>query len=115
MDLRARFLAYLHAYERRDLAALAPMLAPDILLRDWKICVRGKAAVLAETQANFEAVRSLRIEVLRLYQGEPGVAGELCVWVDETQPLFVVDQLSFDAQGRITAIRAYLGRDEGPP
>ncbi|MFN5047016.1 nuclear transport factor 2 family protein [Roseateles sp.] len=112
MDLRACFLAYLHAYERRDLAALAPLFAEDVLLRDWKICVRGKAAALAETRANFEAVCSLRIEVLRLYEGESGVAGELRIWVDETQELFVMDQLSFDVQGRITAIRAYLGRDE---
>lgn len=115
MDLRARFLAYLNCYERRDLASLDRMFAEDILLRDWKICVRGKAAALAETQANIAAVQSLRIEVLRLYEGEAGVAGELRILVDGAQELFVLDQLSFDAEGRITAIRAYIGRSEDEP
>ncbi len=107
-----RFLAYLRAYEARDLGRIAAMLADEVTLRDWKIFVRGKPAVLSETQANFAAAASLRIEPLRLYESGSAVAGELKIVVDGSTELFVVDALDFDAQGRITAIRAFLGRGD---
>lgn len=107
------FRDYLRHYEAKDLAAIEAMLADAVLLRDWKICVRGKAAALAETAANFAAAQSLSIELLRLHEGEASVSGELRILVDGQQELFVVDVLDFDADGRIRAIRAYLGRGDG--
>jgi ketosteroid isomerase-like protein len=112
MTSRDRFLEYLRAYESRDIDRVAALLADDVSLRDWKIAVRGKAAAVAETQANFEAARSIEIQPQRLHVGEASVAGELRILVDGHIELFVVDVLDFDPQGKITAIRAFLGRGD---
>ena len=112
MTNRDRFLTYLQAYARKDIEQISAMLADDIALRDWKISVRGKAAAVAETRANFLAAQSVQIEVLRLYESPASVAGELRILVDGTTELFVVDALDFDNQGQITAIRAFLGRGD---
>lgn len=112
MTSRDRFLEYLRAYESRDIDRVADLLADDVSLRDWKIAVHGKAAAVAETQANFEAARSIQIQPQRLHVGEASVAGELRILVDGHIELFVVDVLDFDSQGKITAIRAFLGRGD---
>jgi hypothetical protein len=104
--------AYLAAYAARDLAALEPLLAEGVTLRDWKIRVVGKAAALAETRKNFEAVQRLEIEVLAAYLRDGGAAAELRIVIDGRDTLFVVDVFDFDAQGRIAAIRAYIGRGD---
>jgi steroid delta-isomerase len=111
MTLLDRFLAYLRAYEQKNIEQVAAMLADDVTLRDWKISVRGKEIAIAETRANFEAAQSIQIEVLRLFESASSVAGELRIVVDGTTELFVVDVLDFDDQGQIRAIRAFLGRD----
>ena len=110
-----RFLAYLRHYAARDLAAIAEMLADDVTLRDWKIFVQGKPAALAETRANFEAADSIDIQPLQLYPGVQRVAGELRILVNGQIELHVVDVIDFDAEGRIKAIRAYLGRGDTAP
>ena len=112
MTHRDGFLAYLRAYEARDIAAVGLLMADDITLRDWKIRACGKPAALAETQANFAAVEHLQIEVLRLYEAEHSVAGELRIVINQRDELFVVDTLDFNAAGQICAIRAFVGRGD---
>lgn len=104
--------AYLAAYAARDLAAVEPLLADGITLRDWKIRVVGKAAVLAETRKNFEAVQQLHIDVLAAYERDGGVATELAILIDGRERLDVVDVFEVDGDGRIAAIRAFLGRGD---
>lgn len=112
MSSQDLFLEYIRAYESRDIDRVAALLADDVSLRDWKIAIRGKAAAIAETRANFEAARSIDIQPLRLHVGESSVAGELRILVDGEIELFVVDILDFNAQGQISAIRAFLGRGD---
>lgn len=107
-----RFRAYLGHYADRDLAPIEAMLAEDVHLRDWNISVHGRPAVLRETQRNFDAARSIDIEVLALHEGDASVAGELRVVVDGTIELHVVDVLAFDEAGMITAVRSYKGRGD---
>ena len=104
--------AYLAAYAARDLAAVEPMFADAITLRDWKIRVVGKAAALAETRKNFESVQSLAIKVLVAYEREGGAAAELEIVINGVDPIHVVDVFDFDADGRIAAIRAFIGRGD---
>jgi len=107
--------AYLAAYAARDLAAIAPLFAEAVTLRDWKIRVVGKAAALAETRKNFEAVQHLQIDMLAAHLRDGGAAAELKIVVDRRDTLHVVDVFDFDASGRISAIRAYIGRGDGAP
>jgi ketosteroid isomerase-like protein len=104
--------AYLAAYAARDLAAVEPLLAEAVTLRDWKIRVVGKAAVLAETRKNFDAVQHLRIDVLAAYERAGGVAAELAIVIDGRDTLHVVDVFEFSTDGRIVAIRAFIGRGD---
>jgi len=104
--------AYLAAYAARDLAAVEAMFADAITLRDWKIRVVGKAATLEETRKNFESVESLSIDVLAAYERDGGAAAELKIAINGRDTIYVVDVFDFDADGRIAAIRAYIGRGD---
>lgn len=110
---RDRLLAYLRAYEAKDINAVSTMFSEGVSLRDWDISVQGRAAALAETQKNFGAVRELQIVPLRLYDAEGAVAAELQIVINGVIDLRVVDVVEFDAQGCILAIRAYKGRSDG--
>jgi steroid delta-isomerase len=112
MTNRDRFLAYLLAYAAKDIEVVSSMLADDVTLRDWKIFVQGKAAAIAETTANFEAATSIQIQPIHLYEAGASVSGELRIVVNDCDELFVVDVLDFNAEGQITAIRAFLGRGD---
>lgn len=112
MSRQASFLDYLRRYAAKDLDGIAAMFSEDVTLRDWNLSVKGRDAAIAETRKNFESVASIHIEVLRLLENENSVAGELRILVDGHIELFVVDVLDFDAEGRITAICAFLGRGD---
>lgn len=112
MTNQERFLSYLRHYERKDLDQISRMFSDDVSLRDWKICVKGKVAALAETKANFDAATSIQIQPLCVYETSNAVAGELKILVDGNVELFVVDVVDFDADGKIKAIRAFLGRGD---
>lgn len=102
----ATFVAYMRAYEARDLEALAAMLSDTVRLRDWKISAVGIDEVLAQTRQNFDAARSIEIEVLATYQNDAAVAGELKVTVNGCQEIRVVDVLRFDDVHRCRSIHA---------
>ncbi|NAY92300.1 nuclear transport factor 2 family protein [Muricauda sp. JGD-17] len=105
-------LYYLEKYAAKDLSVIDDLFSDDIVLRDWKIRVVGKQAALRETQKNFEAADSIEIDVLSTYENEDTVAAELKITVDNTEELFVVDVITFNPFGKITSIRAYLGRGD---
>ena len=106
------FIQYLRAYEQKDLDSVSDMFADDIALRDWKISVKGKRLAVDETRKNFENTDSIEIDVLSTMVNEKMVSGELKIVVDKSETLFVVDVLKFNENGKITAIHAYLGRDD---
>lgn len=101
--------AYLAAYAAKDLPGIAALLAEDVQLRDWNQAVQGRTAALAETRANFDAARTLQIDVLHLHATARSAAAELRIVVDGHLELFVVDCFELDDQGRIRALRAYKG------
>ena len=122
MSLTANFTAYINAYAAKNIEQVSAMFADDILLRDWKISVRGKPAAIAETEKNFKSAESIAIEILRTHEAityeavthgaTTSVAGELRIVVDGREELFVVDIVEFNSAGKIQSIRAYLGRGD---
>ena len=112
MSNSKKFVRYLGNYQSKDIEAVSGMFAQDILLRDWKISVYGKDAAVCETQKNFENASSLEIEVLNLMENSNCVSGELKIVVDNIETLFVVDVVTFNDEGLISSIRAYLGRGD---
>ena len=103
---------YLQKYAEKDIEAIAALFSDTIILRDWKIRVVGKELALLETQKNFDAVSSLDIIILATYENKNVVAAELKITIDGSEELFVVDVITFNDNGKITSIRAYLGRGD---
>ncbi len=112
MSPKERFADYLEAYSDKNLQKISDMFAADIALRDWKISVFGKDAAIAETAKNFRSAKTIEITILATYESDNAVAGELKIVVDSTEVLHVVDVVSFNADGKIDSIHAYLGRTD---
>jgi ketosteroid isomerase-like protein len=108
---KEKFIHYIQSYAAKDLNAVANLFAENIVLRDWKISVQGKAAAVAETEKNFANAQTIEIEILSTLVSETEVAGELKIVVDGSEVLYAIDVLSFNEQGKIAAIRAYIGRE----
>lgn len=106
------FRTYLHHYADKNLEAVSAMLAEDVHLRDWNISVHGKAEAVRETVKNFSQAESIEIRILAVYENEDTVAGELHIIVDSKIDLYVVDVITFNEQGKVTAIRSYKGRGD---
>lgn len=106
--LARRFLA---AYAAKDLATIAGLIHDEVLLRDWNLERRGRAAFLAETQSNFDNAESLAIDIEHLHATPHSVAAEVLITVNGSLRLRVVDVFDFDAAGRVAAVRSYKGLD----
>ncbi len=109
IDTDALLRRYLAAYEAKDLAAVASMLADDVRLQDWNLAAHGRVAVLRETHKNFQAANSLVIDVLDVLASSTKAAAQIRIVVNGEVELAVVDVLTFDASGLISEIRAYKG------
>ena len=107
---KALCFSYLRKYEEKDINGIEKMFSDDIVLRDWKIRVTGKQNALLETRKNFEAVDSLKIEVLSTYENENTVAAELKITNDATEEIYLVEVSTIVTASKIVSIRAYLGR-----
>lgn len=105
-------LLYLRKYEEKDLKSIEEMFSNDIVLRDWKIRVVGKENALIETRKNFESAKSIQIEVLSIYENANTVAAELKIIVDNKEELYVVDVVTINFDGKISSIKAYIGRGD---
>ena len=88
------------------------MFAEEVTLRDWKISVSGKTEAINETEKNFDSATTIEIEILHTYEAEQAVTGELRIVVNETEVLYVVDVITFNANSQIKSVRAYLGRGD---
>lgn len=110
MSNTERFRTYLRHYADKNLEAVTDMLADNVHLRDWNISVLGKAEAVRETAKNFAEAESIEINILDVYENADTVAAELHIVVNGTIDLFVVDVVTFNEQGKVTAIRSYKGR-----
>ncbi len=99
----------LAAYQAKDIATIASMFHPEVVLRDWNSEVRGHAAAVAEFSKNFEQAHSLKIQIKRIYLGDLLAAAELEIAVNETEQIKVVDVMTFNNEGKIMSIVAYKG------
>ncbi len=99
----------LAAYQAKDIATIASMFHPEVVLRDWNSEVRDHSAAVAEFTKNFEQAQSLKIQIKRIYLGKLSAAAELEITVNETEQINVVDVLTFNNEGKIMSIVAYKG------
>lgn len=106
------FHTYLRHYAEKNLESISALLAEEVHLRDWNISVNGKAEAIRETAKNFTEAESIEINILSIYENSDTVAGELHIMVNGKIDLYVMDVLTFNKQGKVTAIRSYKGRGD---
>jgi ketosteroid isomerase-like protein len=114
MDLKAKAEQYFETFSSKDLDGLASMFTDDIRLRDWTGDATGKGKVLTANQDIFDAVDTIQVTPLTLYQAEASledntVIAEIEIEVNGDEKLMVVDVIDYDDNGLITSIRAYKG------
>jgi steroid delta-isomerase len=100
---------YLLAYAAKDIEAIGNLITSQVQLQDWNVSGEGAEFFLSETKKNFESAKSIEIQIRRLICSGAEVAAQLHIQVDGSEGLEVVDVISFDDSGKITAIRAYKG------
>ena len=105
-------LLYLKKYEEKDIKGIEEMFSDDIVLRDWKIRVEGKEKALIETLKNFESVETIKIDVLSIYENESTVAAELKIVINNKDELYVIDVITINSEGKISSIKAFIGRGD---
>jgi hypothetical protein len=98
---------FLVAYEQKRISSISEMFADDVILRDWNGQVFGRKAAILEYSKNFEAAKTLRINVSRFFQSGNSVAAEIEIVIDEIEVLSVVDVITFNEQDKINSVIAY--------
>lgn len=88
---------------------LEKMFSENVILRDWELYAEGKAEVLAANKKIFEAVESIFVLPIKLYQDENVITAELRITINNNETLLVTDVIVYDEDEQISAIRAYKG------
>ena len=108
MTLKETATQYFETFSRKDLDGLAVMFTDDVVLRDWERSAEGKVDMLAVNKAIFDAVDTITVTPLALYEDGNTVTAEIEVLVNGDTKLLVVDIITFDGD-KISSLRAYKG------
>lgn len=103
---------YLHAFQNRDIDALAAFLSDSVELRDWEVYAKGKQNVLEANMRIFDSFTSIELDITNLIVMENQAAVEFTLFLrnnDNQIKLLVTDILEFNSDGEITTVRAYRG------
>ena len=108
MTLKEIAIQYFETFSRKDLDSLALMFTDDVVLRDWERSAVGKIDMLAANKSIFDAVDTIIVTPLALYEDSNTVTAEIEVLVNGDTKLLVVDVITFDGD-KISRLRAYKG------
>ena len=104
---------YFETFNKHDVPALRAMWADNGSLRDWEVEKTGADQIANFLSAGFAAFPQIRIDVMRMHvsnQTHTAVC-EILVYLNNAKNdvLKVVDVISFDRAGKVSALRAYKG------
>ena len=108
MTLKETATQYFETFSRKDLDSLAVMFTDDVVLRDWERSAEGKIDMLAANKTIFDAVDTITVTPLALYEDGNTVTAEIEVLVNGDTKLLVVDVITFIGD-KISSLRAYKG------
>ena len=108
MELKELATQYFTTFSSKDINGLDAMYTDDVVLRDWETSAVGRTDVLAANQVIFDAVETIEVTPLAIYQEMDTITAELSVLIDGTDTLLVIDVFTF-VDGKISNIRAYRG------
>ena len=115
---------YFQAFADKNIEILTEMFTDDIILIDWNNTFTGKDQVVNEVQGIFVNFKTIKLEVTDIFsslniinadRGETTVsipkddsfACEIVIVFDDLEPLYIMDLIEFDDEGRIKKLTAY--------
>ena len=115
---------YFQAFADKNIEVLTEMFTDDIILIDWNNTFTGKDQVVNEVQGIFANFKIIKLEVTDIFsslniinadRGETTVsipkddsfACEIVIVFDDLEPLYIMDLIEFDDEGRIKKLTAY--------
>ena len=115
---------YFQAFADKNIEVLTEMFTDDIILIDWNNTFSGKDQVVNEVQGIFANFKTIKLEVTDIFsslniinadRGETTVsipkddsfACEIVIVFDDLEPLYIMDLIEFDDEGRIKKLTAY--------
>tara|TARA_R100000152_G_C6616605_1_gene68697 strand:+ start:190 stop:585 length:396 start_codon:yes stop_codon:yes gene_type:complete len=115
---------YFQAFADKNIEVLTEMFTDDIILIDWNNTFTGKDQVVNEVQGIFANFKTIKLEVTDIFsslniinadRGETTVsipkddsfACEIVIVFDDLEPLYIMDLIEFDDEGRIKKLTAY--------
>ena len=115
---------YFQAFADKNIEVLTEMFTDDIILIDWNNTFTGKDQVVNEVQGIFANFKTIELEVTDIFsslniinadRGETTVsipkddsfACEIVIVFDDLEPLYIMDLIEFDDEGRIKKLTAY--------
>ena len=115
---------YFQAFADKNIEVLTEMFTDDIILIDWNNTFTGKDQVVNEVQGIFANFKTIKLEVTDIFsslniinadRGETTVsipkddsfACEIVIVFDDLEPLYIMDLIEFDNEGRINKLTAY--------
>ena len=115
---------YFQAFADKNIEVLTEMFTDDIILIDWNNTFTGKDQVVNEVQGIFVNFKTIKLEVTDIFsslniinadRGETTVsipkddsfACEIVIVFDDLEPLYIMDLIEFDDEGRIKKLTAY--------
>jgi hypothetical protein len=115
---------YFQAFADKNIEVLTEMFTDDIILIDWNNTFSGKDQVVNEVQGIFKNFKTIKLEVTDIFsslniinadRGETTVsipkddsfACEIVIVFDDLEPLYIMDLIEFDDEGRIKKLTAY--------
>ena len=115
---------YFQAFADKNIEILTEMFTDDIILIDWNNTFTGKDQVVNEVQGIFANFKTIKLEVTDIFsslniinadRGETTVsipkddsfACEIVIVFDDLEPLYIMDLIEFDNEGRIKKLTAY--------
>lgn len=115
---------YFQAFADKNIEVLTEMFTDDIILIDWNNTFTGKNQVVNEVQGIFANFKTIKLEVTDIFsslniinadRGETTVsipkddsfACEIVIVFDDLEPLYIMDLIEFDDEGKINKLTAY--------
>jgi len=107
-NLKQLATQYFEMFSNKDLTALSDIFGNDVTLRDWERSATGKADMLAVAKGIFDAVNTINVTPITLYEEGDTVVAEIEILVNGDTKLLVVDVIKFE-NDKISSVVAYKG------
>ena len=108
MKVILRAKSYFKFFSNKEIDNLSKMFSERITLVDWTTSLKGKRKVIEFNKKLFKSVKTLKVEVKKIYRFKNIIFASIIVHADKKK-LKVLDVIKFNKKGLILSINAYHG------